>query len=99
MRLSDFRDEKAIEVVADLLIPIGKIASNPEVLKAKDGNVAELASAMLRNSKREVMDMLAILNDVPKAEYHCTAASVMKDVLEMFGDPEFMELFGLQRQT
>lgn len=99
MRLSNFRDERAIEVVADLLIPIQKIASNPEIAKAKDGKVIELAAAMLKNSKREVMDMLAILNDVPPSEYHCTAATVMRDVLDMFSDPDLRELFGLQSQT
>ena len=30
MRLSEFKDEKAIEVVAALLEPIGKIAKNPK---------------------------------------------------------------------
>lgn len=99
MKLSDFKDEKAIEIVAALLTPIGKIASNPQIAKAKNGNVAELASAMLKHGKREVMDMLAILSDVDPKKYHCTAATVLHDVIEMISDEEFMKLFGLQRQN
>lgn len=99
MRLSDFKDERAIEVVADLLVPIGKIASNKENAKAKGKSMLEFAAAMLRNNKREVMDMMAILSDVDPAEYHCNAASVMVGVLDMFNDPELMQLFGLQSKT
>lgn len=99
MKLSDFKDEKAVEVVADLLVPISKIVSNKEVADAKGKPVIEFAAAMLRNSKREVMDMLAILSDVDPAEYHCTAATIMVDLMNVLGDPELMQLFGLQRQT
>lgn len=99
MKLSDFKDEKAIEVVANLLVPIGKIVSNKENAEAKGKSVLDFAATMLRNNKREVMDMLAILSDVDPAEYHCTAASVMIDVLNMFNDPELMQLFGLQSKT
>lgn len=99
MKLSDFKDEKAIQVVADLLVPISKIVANKSTKDAKDSGVAAFASALLANNKREVMDMLAILNDVPPEDYHCTAASVMVDVLNMLNDPELMQLFGLSRQT
>ncbi len=67
MRLSEFKDEKGIEVVAQLLAPISKIVSNKENaaiqkrLKDQGGSMLDFASAMLRNSSRDVMDMLAIL--------------------------------------
>lgn len=99
MRLSDFKDERAIEVVADLLEPIEKIARNPETAKAKGGSMLSFARAMLKNNKRETMDMLAILSGVDPKDYHCTAASVMVDTLDMLNDPDLMQLFGLQRQT
>lgn len=99
MRLSDFKDEEAIEVVADLLEPISKIVSNQETSEARGGGMIGFASTMLKNSKRDVMDMLAILSKQDPAEYHCTAATVFKDVLDMLNDPELMQLFGLRRQT
>lgn len=99
MRLSDFKDEKAVEVVADLLEPIEKIAINPKMENAKGGSILGFARAMLKNNQRETMDMLAILSDVDPAEYHCTAATVVFDVLNMLNDPDLMQLFGLRRQT
>jgi hypothetical protein len=99
MKLSDFKDEKAIEVVANLLVPIGKIAANKETAAAKGKSKLEFASAMLKNNAGDVKDMLAILNDVDPAEYHCSAASVLADLLDMLNDPELMQLFGLQSKT
>lgn len=96
MRLSEFKDEKAIEVVAKLLEPIGCIASNAENAEAKGKSVAAFAGALLQNNPKEVMAMLAILDDQDPATYHCTAASVLVDVFNMFNDPELMRLFGLR---
>lgn len=102
MKLSDFRDERAIEVVADLLIPIGNIAKNEKVAKARKkegGTLLDFASAMLKNSAKDVMAILAILNDKKPEEYHCSAATVLADVMDMLNDPELMQLFGLRSKT
>jgi hypothetical protein len=99
MKLSDFKDEKAIEVVAALLVPIGNIAKNKEISDAKGKSKLEFASAMLKNNAADVKDILAILNGKDPAEYHCSAATVLVDLLDMLNDPELMQLFGLQGKT
>lgn len=99
MKLSEFRDEKGIEVVAKLLVPISNIAKNKSNAAAKGQSVMEFASAMLQNNPKDVKDMLAILADKDPAKYHCSAASVLVDVLNMLSDQELMQLFGLQSKT
>lgn len=99
MKLSDFKDERAIEVVADLLEPIGRIAANQDNAQARKGSPLQFAAAMLKNSKKEVMEILAVLSDTKPEDYHCTAASIFKDLLDMLNDPELMQLFGLRSQT
>jgi hypothetical protein len=99
MKLSDFKDEKAIEVVAALLVPMGNIAKNAENAEARGKSKLEFASSMLKNNAADVKNMLAILSDVDPEDYHCTAASVLVDVMQMFNDPELMQLFGLQSGT
>lgn len=99
MKLSEFKDEKAVEVVAKLLVPIGRIVSNKENAKARNGTQLEFASAILANNPKDVMNMLAILNDADPKTYHCTAATVIFDVMNMLSDEELIRLFGLQRQT
>lgn len=99
MRLSDFKDEKGVEVVAKLMAPICKIAANPENAKVKGKTKLELASAMFRNNPTEVKEMLAILADVDPAEYRCNGATVLMGLFEMLADPELMQLFGLRSKT
>lgn len=98
MRLSDFKDEKGVEIVAKLLVPVCTIAANPANAEAKKAcnNKLEFASAMLQNNPTEVKTMLAILADEDPAEYHCNGASVMIGLLEMLADEEVAQLFGLQ---
>ena len=99
MKLSEFKDEKAIEVVAKLLVPIGNIVKNRDNANARGGTQLEFASAILANNPSDVKDMLAILNDVDPSEYHCNAATVIFDVMNMLADEQLLQLFGLQRQT
>lgn len=105
MRLSEFRDEQGVEVVAKLLVPIAKIVSNEKNAKAQKeanegkGSMLDFVSALLQNNPRDVMDMLAILDGKDPNEYHCSAATVLVDALHMVSDPELLMLFGLQRQT
>lgn len=99
MKLSEFKDEKAVEVVAKLLVPIGNIVANKTNAAARGGTQLEFASAILANNPSDVKNMLAILNDTDPKDYHCTAATVIFDVVNMLADDDLLQLFGLQRQT
>lgn len=99
MKLSEFKDEKGIEVVAKLLVPISNIAGNKSNAGMKGKSVIEFASAMLRNNPKDVMALLAILDDKEPEAYHCSAASILADLINMLGDEELLRLFGAQRQT
>lgn len=99
MRLADFRDEKAICVIADLMDPVSRIIANEKNKEAHTGTKLQFAQSILRNNASDVKDMLAILNDEDPAKYTCTAATVFRDVMIMLSDPDLMSLFGLQSQT
>ena len=101
MRLSDFKDEKAIEVVAKLLVPIGNIAADKEMASVQKSSkhMGEFVSLLLQKHAQDAMTMLAVLNDQDPADYHCNAATVLADTFQMISDPQLMSLFGLQRQT
>lgn len=102
MRLSDFKDEKAIEVIADLIDPISVIAQEVKKVRAsKSGSqltVAQVVGISLKKCKKEAIQMFAILNDIPPEEYHCTGATIMSDMIQMFSDPQLMQLFGLRSE-
>lgn len=97
MRLSDFKGDKALEVVGKLLLPVSNIAASKEVTKAfRKGGVPAMLSAALLNCPGDVREMLAILNDKPVEEYEVNGASILGDVFSLFDDPALLALFGLQ---
>ena len=97
--LSEFKDDAAIKVVAELLEPICNIVKNPQNAAARANGVLGFACQMLQNNSEDVRKMLAILSETPFEEYHCNGITVFQDALTMLGDPELMQLFGLQSQT
>lgn len=106
-RLSEFKDESGIILVSRLMLPIGRIVQNKAVLDARTAaktegrtlSMLELASVMLSNGAKDVMEMLALLNETEPEEFHCNAATVLSDVMQMFSDPDLGTLFGLQSST
>ena len=98
-KLSDFKNDDALEVVAGLIPYITEIVQNPANKEARSGGTMDFVSALLRNNKHAVKGILAVLNETPLEEYTCTAASVLADALTMLNDPDLLVLFGVQRQT
>lgn len=100
MRLSEFKDEKAIEVVAALMEPLSRITLSESVqqLYTKGAQSYEFAAVILKNNAKEIKDIFAILNGKDPKTYHCNAATILKDTISMFSDPDMMTLFGFQRQ-
>ena len=98
-KLSDFKDDAAIEVVADLLPYISEIVQNSANKEARGKDTMSFISALLRNSKHAVKGVLAVLNETPVEDYTCTAASILADAVTMLSDPDLLVLFGVQRQT
>ena len=96
-KLSDFKDADGVAVVAKLLRPIGELLKNVKGLKYE--TPIEFISLLLEKNPKPVMEIFAIMNEVPPDEYHCTGVSLMVDTLTLASDKELMELFGLQSQT
>ena len=96
-RLSEFKNEEGIVVVARLLQPIFRIVAGME--KPDGMSSIEYVSKMLEKNPKDVMEIFAILSEVPVEEYSCNGASVMMDALKLASDKELMSLFGLQSQT
>lgn len=94
MRISDFKNEDAIELLADLIEPIGDLISHKEVKEAIQSKQSKLAIAkvMLSSGKNEVLQILAALNGVPISEFTCNPITIFKDLLTLLNDPELSEV-------
>lgn len=98
IKLSEYKNEKAVELLADLFEPICKIAANPKNQQAKGKTKIHFAQAMMKNNATEIVQILAILNGEDPETYQCTAADILVGVLELLNDEEISLLFGLQSQ-
>ena len=101
MKLGDFKDDRAIDVIAALLPHVRGILSNKEVMASikKSGTMMDVAHEMFKGSREDTVAILAILNEEDPADYHFDATTLYSKTLEMISDPDLLVLFGLQRQT
>lgn len=99
-KLSDFKDEAAIVVVAELLSPIMTIFTNPKNQELKnEKNAFAMFGGFFKNSPRAMMDIFAILSEEDPATYHCDGIDVAKNIVSLVSDQKLIELFVSQGQT
>ena len=100
MKLTDFKGEKGIEVVGKLLIPIMNIVGNPKNTgKEASKSIIGQVSGFFTNNPHDVMEVLAIMDDVPVENYDINAKTALQKLLAWFDDPELLNLFGLRSET
>lgn len=108
-KLSDFKGEAAIDVLADILEPLLSITSDEEVKKIRKEAIEKkeklpvykLVKPALKNHKNDIFEIFAILNEcsVDEAKEELTAANLPAMVVSLMSEPEIMNLFFPQVQT
>ena len=93
MKLSEFKGEKAFEVVAAIMTPIAKIMKSDVMQNATVHSRMELAQLLLKADTGAVREILAILSDKVLGEYECTATTLMYDIMALVADDDFTALF------
>lgn len=98
-KLSDYRDEEALDLLADIIEPATKILADEEVREAyKTGNMLKVASVAIKRHKENVLEIMAAMEGVPRKEYHCNIFTLPARVLEITNDKELMTFFTSQVQ-
>lgn len=94
MKLSEYKDEQALDLLADLFEPVTEILSDEDVRTAAEkGNKAKAISVAIKNHKDSVIAILAILDGVPKEDYHCNVFTLPLKLIELISDPAIHQLF------
>ena len=100
MKLSDYKDEAALDLLAELIEPAAEIMGDQDVIEAaKSENMARVASVAIKRHKRAVLCVLAALDGVPVEQYHCNIFSLPAKLVELFNDPDITQLFSFADQT
>jgi hypothetical protein len=95
-RLSDFKDEEAIDLWADLLDPIVAITSDPKIaeIKRSGAPVIKIAKEILLLHKAEAVEILLRIDPTPITGLNLVAR-VVDILLELESSPELQGFLGL----
>lgn len=100
MKISDFKDEQALDVLADILEPLGEILSDDKVITAaREKNKLKAVKYAIKDHKQQVMYIMAILDGKSPDEYHCNLITLPVKLLEILNDQMITEVFNSQSQS
>lgn len=94
-KITDYKNEDAIELLADLVEPCSVILADEEIKNEKKQTKA--ISIALKKYKKEVISILARIEDVPVDKYECNALTLPFKIIEMLNDKavqDFLESLG-----
>ena len=101
-RLSEYKGDEAIDLLADLMDPVVEIISDAEVAKMlQTKRIAAAVKPILKSHKEAVICILALLNGKSAEEYknEVNVFTIPKAILEILNDPDLMSLFTSAEQT
>lgn len=94
MKLSEYKNEQALDILADILEPSAKIFSDKDVKQAfEKGDKISGIKAAIKGHKTEIIEILAVLDGVPVAEYECNVLTLPVKLLEILNDTDLMSFF------
>lgn len=99
-RLSDFKNEKGIEIASKVLSVIFTMMENQRNMSvSKEKNPVKMFTTFMANSPKEMKKIFAILSEKEEGEYRCDGAEAMTNMLLLANDPIIVGLFISQGQT
>lgn len=93
--MAERTNEEALDLFADLLEPVSIILADKEVVESvrrRQPRVRTAATA-IRNHKREVITILALLEGIPVEEYRVNLLELPLKLVRLLNKPEVSELF------
>ncbi len=97
MRLSEIKDEQALDVLADIIEHAAEILSDDEVKRIyREDSKSKLVAYIIKAHKKSVVEIMARLDGKEPEEYSFNLLTLPKKVLEVLSDPELTELFTSQ---
>lgn len=93
-KLSEIRGENALDVLADLIDPISKITKDKKFVDfIRKGDRLAATKVLLKEHKRSIIEVLAILNEEDPDSYEPSLLSLPAMIIELLNDPDLANLF------
>ena len=100
MKISDYKDEEALDLLVELIDPAAEIFSDKQIAYLLRNNepAIKVVKLAIKNHKQSVIQILAALEGVDVKDYHCNVFSLPIALLDLMNDKELMDFFALQGQ-
>ena len=99
MKLSEFKDDAALDLIADIIEPATEILADPAIKDAFSHSKLAAIKVAIKNHKSAIKEIIARLDGKMPEECHLTALSLPVKLLTLLNDPELQQLFTLSGQT
>lgn len=98
--ISEIKGEDALDVLADIIEPVSEILTDKEVVEhARAGDKIKAVSAAIKNHKKEVIKVLAILDGENPETYAPSILTLPVMLINLLNDPDIGMLFTPQGQN
>lgn len=88
-KFSDYKNEDAIELIADIMEPLSVIFTDDEIKNEK--NKMKAVAKALKKYKKEIIQILARIDGVSVDKYECNALTLPIKVMEVINDKEIQD--------
>lgn len=101
MKLSEYKGDAALDLLADLIDPFCDILSDKEIAEnlRTGGKKLTAVKLMIKKHKRAVVEIMAALDGKDPDTYEVGVLTLPMKLLELLNDPELMSLFTSAEQT
>lgn len=101
MKLSDYKGDDALELLADILEPASEIIADKEIkeLWAGKAPMLKVVKVALKNHKAAVTEILARLDGEDPETYEVGVLTLPMKLLQLLSDKELLSVFQLQAQN
>lgn len=100
MKLSEYRGEDALDLLADMLEPTATILADRKIWEiVRSGKKIDGIKYAIKTYKKEIIEILASMDGVPASEYKCNVFTLPAKVLDILNDEELKDFFTSQYQN
>ena len=94
MKITDFKNEDALELIMDLIDPVGALFADQDFVDAiKKDKKLEAVKIAIKNHKSDIICVLARLNNMTVDEYEGNIITMTVQLLEILNDKELSDFF------
>ena len=101
MRLTDFENEAALDLLAELIEPATEIMNDKNIVQiVRSGKPVIFAvKEILKTHKKAAMQIVAAMHGKDVTEVRFNVLTLTKDLLDLMNDPDIQAVFISQSQT